>query len=101
MKTIGESEARQRLSAQSDLTGWELDGATIWRKFTFPSFPDALSFVVRLGFEAESTDHHPDMLVNYKRVRLTYTTHSDGGLTEKDFAGAATATAIAASMGAE
>ena len=41
----------------------------------------------RLVPGAEAADHHPDILINY-RVTLTYTTHSEGGLTEKDFAGA-------------
>ena len=63
-------------------------GSAIRRQFTFGGFPDALAFVVRLGFDAEAADHHPDILVNYKRVTLTYSTHSEGGLTEKDFAGA-------------
>lgn len=94
--TIGEPEAQQRLKA---LSGWELDGASIRRQFTFGGFPDALAFVVRLGFDAEAADHHPDILVNYKRVTLTYTTHSEGGLTENDFAGAAKASELAASMG--
>jgi len=98
MTTIGEPEALRRLKV---LPSWELDGASIRRKFTFAGFPDALAFVVRLGFDAEAADHHPDILVNYKRVTLTYTTHSEGGLTEKDFAGAAQANALAASMGAE
>jgi 4a-hydroxytetrahydrobiopterin dehydratase len=59
-----------------------------------------VSFVVRLGFAAEAADHHPDILVNYKRVTLTYSTHSAGGLTEKDFAGAEAATQLAAGFGA-
>jgi len=41
------------------------------------------------------------MVVNYKRVTLTDTTHSEGGLTEKDFAGAALASTLAASMGGQ
>jgi 4a-hydroxytetrahydrobiopterin dehydratase len=41
--------------------------------------------------EAEAADHHPDIQINYRRVTLSYSTHSDGGLTEKDFAGAAMA----------
>ncbi len=94
--TIGEPEAQQRLKA---LAGWELDGASIARTFTFGGFPDALAFVVRLGFDAEAADHHPDILINYKRVTLTYTTHSEGGLTDKDFAGAAKASDLAAMMG--
>ena len=49
---------------------------------------DAIAFVTRLAFDAEAADHHPDILINYKRVTLTFSTHSAGGLTEKDFAGA-------------
>lgn len=77
------------------LPGWELRGDAITRQFTFAGFPEAVAFVVRLAFEAESVDHHPDILISYKRVRLTYSTHSEGGLTEKDFAGAERATALA------
>jgi 4a-hydroxytetrahydrobiopterin dehydratase len=96
MATIGAAEAAERLKK---LSGWELDGAAIRRTFTFAGFPDAIAFVVRLGFEAEAADHHPDMLVNYKRVTLTYSTHSEGGLTDKDFAGAQRASDVAAAMG--
>ena len=70
------------------LTGWALDGNAIRRQFTLPSFPDAIAFVTRLAFDAEAADHHPDILINYKRVTLTYSTHSEGGLTQKDFDGA-------------
>jgi 4a-hydroxytetrahydrobiopterin dehydratase len=92
MAKIATDEARTRLQK---LPGWELDGEAITRQFTFGGFPEAVAFVVRLAFEAEAADHHPDILINYKRVRLTYSTHSEGGLTEKDFAGAERATALA------
>ena len=95
MARITESEARERLRT---LPGWELDGEAIRRKFTFGDFPQAVSFVVRLAFVAESADHHPDILVSYKRVTLTYSTHSEGGLTVKDFDGASAATALAVGM---
>jgi 4a-hydroxytetrahydrobiopterin dehydratase len=98
MQTLDEAEAQRRLKA---LAGWELSGASIRRRFTFGGFPEALAFVVRLGFDAEAADHHPDILVNYRRVTLTYTTHSEGGLTDKDFAGAANASDLAARMGGE
>ena len=98
LTTIEEAEALQRLKA---LPGWGLEEAAIRRKFTFGGFADALAFVVRLGFEAEAADHHPDILINYKRVTLSYTTHSAGGLTEKDFAGAVKASDLAAAMGGE
>lgn len=71
------------------LNGWALDGASIRRQYVFDGFASAVAFVVRIGFDAEAADHHPDVLIsNYKKVTLTFTTHSDGGLTGKDFAGA-------------
>ena len=81
------------------LPGWAVQGEAITRQFTFPGFPDAVAFIVRLGFAAEAADHHPDLLVNYKRVTVTYSTHSEGGLTQKDFDGAHAATSFAAAAG--
>ena len=93
MATISAAAARERLQ---NLPGWELEGNAIRRQFTFKDFTEAVTFVVRLGFAAEAADHHPDILINYKRVTLTYSTHSEGGLTDKDFAGADGASALAA-----
>lgn len=83
MATISESEARVQLA---EIPGWELAGTTLVRKLTFPSFPAAVAFVVRIAFAAEAVDHHPDILINYRRVTLTLWTHTEGGITEKDFA---------------
>jgi 4a-hydroxytetrahydrobiopterin dehydratase len=96
MATIDPAAAQQRLHK---LPGWTLEGGAIRRQFTFGGFPEAVAFVVRLGFTAEAADHHPDILINYKRVTLTYSTHSAGGLTDKDFAGAEAAMALAAAFG--
>jgi Pterin-4a-carbinolamine dehydratase len=98
MAKIAADSARQMLQK---LPGWQLDGDAIRRQFTFAGFPDAVAFVVRLAFTAEAADHHPDLLVNYKRVTVTYSTHSEGGLTRKDFDGADAATTIAGAMGAK
>jgi 4a-hydroxytetrahydrobiopterin dehydratase len=73
------------------LPGWQPDGRAIRKTFTFADFPAAVAFVNRLVPEAESADHHPDILINYRRVTLIYSTHSEGGLTQKDFDGAAMA----------
>jgi len=78
------------------LHGWKLELNQIEKQFTFKGFPEAVQFVNRLVPEAEAADHHPDIHINYKRVTLVYSTHSEGGLTEKDFAGAAMADRIAA-----
>jgi 4a-hydroxytetrahydrobiopterin dehydratase len=85
---LSRTEAEQRLKT---LTGWTLDGDAIRKPFTFAGFPEAVAFVDRLAPQAQAADHHPDILINYKRVTLTYSTHSEGGLTAKDFEGAATA----------
>jgi 4a-hydroxytetrahydrobiopterin dehydratase len=84
------SDAEQRMKS---LTGWTLDGDAIRKQYTFADFPQAIAFVNRIAPDAERADHHPDILINYKRVTLTYSTHDEGGLTEKDFAGAAMADA--------
>ena len=81
------------------LPGWEIEGETLRRRFTFPGFPDAVAFVTRLAFDAEAADHHPDILMQYKHVTLGFTTHSAGGLTGRDFDGARAASALAARMG--
>ena len=92
MATLSKSEVEQHLNA---LSGWTREGDAIRKQFTFANFPEAIAFVDRLAPEAEAADHHPDILINYKRVTLTYSTHSEGGLTDKDFAGAATADSLA------
>jgi 4a-hydroxytetrahydrobiopterin dehydratase len=77
------------------LNGWTLDGDAIRKQYTFAGFPEAVAFVDRLVPGAQAEDHHPDIAINYKRVTLTYSTHSEGGLTIKDFDGAATADRVA------
>jgi 4a-hydroxytetrahydrobiopterin dehydratase len=86
------SQAEQRIKS---FNGWALEGDAIKKQFTFKGFPEAVAFVNRLVPEAEAADHHPDILINYRRVTLTYSTHSEGGLTDKDFAGAAMADLVA------
>lgn len=88
MATLSQAAVEQRVR---DLRGWALQGDEIRKQYTFKGFPEAIAFVNRLAPEAEAADHHPDILINYKRVTLTYSTHSEGGLTDKDFAGAAMA----------
>jgi 4a-hydroxytetrahydrobiopterin dehydratase len=61
----------------------EVDGA-LQREFELPSFPDAIAFVNRVAELAERENHHPDVTISYKRVTLRWTTHSAGGITERD-----------------
>lgn len=89
---LSQAEVEQRFKR---LSGWKLEGDAIRKQYTFAGFPEAVAFVNRLAPEAEAADHHPDILISYKRVTLTYSTHSEGGLTDKDFAGAAMADRLA------
>ena len=84
----------------AQLPGWSRQGDSLTRRFTFKGFPDAIAFVTRLAFDAEAADHHPDLQVSYKRVTVTWSTHDEGGITEKDFEGARQADAIAKLLGA-
>ena len=92
MPTLSSPEIAERLKG---LKGWTLEGHGIRKQYTFGGFPEAIAFVNRLVPEAEGADHHPDITINYKRVTLIYSTHSEGGLTAKDFAGAAMADRLA------
>ena len=73
------------------LAGWAVEGDAIVKEFRFGGFPEAIAFVVRVGMAAEVANHHPDLDIRYNRVRVALSTHSEGGLTEKDFALAAEA----------
>ncbi len=79
---LSQAEIQEKLKA---LPGWELQGAAIQKEFAFKGFREALAFVNRVAEIAEAVDHHPDILIRYRRVLLTLSTHSAGGLTEKDF----------------
>ena len=61
----------------------EIDGA-LERTFEFGSFGDAIAFVNRVASLAEAEDHHPDIGIAYRKVTLRWTTHSDGGITDRD-----------------
>jgi 4a-hydroxytetrahydrobiopterin dehydratase len=71
------------------LPGWEREGDEIEKKFRFADFRASMAFVNRVAELAEAADHHPDISIKYNRVKLTLSTHSEGGVTEKDFALAA------------
>jgi 4a-hydroxytetrahydrobiopterin dehydratase len=64
--------------------GWvEVDDA-LERTFELPSFPDAIAFVNRVAELAEQQNHHPDVTISYTKVTLRWTTHSAGGITDRD-----------------
>jgi 4a-hydroxytetrahydrobiopterin dehydratase len=93
---LSDKEIEARLSG---LGGWAVEGNALVRTYAFPGFPDAIAFLTRLAFDAEAADHHPDLTISYRRVRVAWSTHSAGGITEKDFNGAQQADAVAMRLG--
>ncbi len=82
MAVLSEDEIRSRLEGLPD---WEHGEAAITKEYRFDTFRQSVTFVVALAFPAEAADHHPDLDIRYNRVRVTLSTHSEGGVTDKDF----------------
>jgi len=66
------------------MDGWGEQENALVREFELPSFPAAIAFVDRLAELAEGENHHPDIDIRYRKVTVRWTTHSEGGITEKD-----------------
>ena len=64
--------------------GWIDSGGALERTFERPSFREAIAFVDRVADLAEEANHHPDITISYRNVTLRWTTHSAGGVTERD-----------------
>jgi 4a-hydroxytetrahydrobiopterin dehydratase len=82
IEKLSANEADAQLA---NLDGWARDGDEISKTYTLLSFPAALAFTSTVGHLAEAADHHPDILVQYKKVTLTLSTHEVGGLSARDF----------------
>jgi 4a-hydroxytetrahydrobiopterin dehydratase len=79
---LAEEEIARRLR---ELPAWQRSGDEIVRTVRLPSFPDAIALVNRIADLAEAADHHPDIDIRFRTLRLALTTHDEGGLTERDF----------------
>jgi 4a-hydroxytetrahydrobiopterin dehydratase len=81
MATLSPDRIQEQLKT---LPGWEYKDNAIAKLYRFKEFLDGIRFVDRVAEMAEAADHHPDILINYTRVTFKCTTHSDGGVTDKD-----------------
>jgi 4a-hydroxytetrahydrobiopterin dehydratase len=84
MALLSQEQVQERLAAAGE---WRLgEGSEIVRDLSFEDFAAAIAFVNRVAGAAEAANHHPDILVHgWNKVRLTLSTHSQGGLTDADF----------------
>jgi 4a-hydroxytetrahydrobiopterin dehydratase len=71
------------------LKGWKLNDDSIEKKLKFKDFPSTIAFMVKVAFEAEKLNHHPEWSNRYNKLHIKLTTHDKGGLTKLDFALAA------------
>ncbi|MDP2671703.1 MAG: 4a-hydroxytetrahydrobiopterin dehydratase [bacterium] len=78
---IEKTEAEKQLAT---FPGWEVSEGEIEKKFLFPSFLEAITFVNKVSTEAEKAQHHPDIDIRYSKVKISLATHEEGGVTEKD-----------------
>lgn len=83
MAVLSETDRKEKLDK---LNGWKYQNNQIEKEYSLQDFKSALSFVNKLGEEAEKMDHHPDINIHsYNKVKITLSTHSEGGVTGKDF----------------
>ncbi len=69
-----------------EVDGWKAENDKLKKDFKFADFRQAISFIVRVGFEAEDAMHHPELFNVYNNVTIELATHDAGGkITEKDF----------------
>ena len=81
---MAQLSADQITDKLKSLPGWEYTDNSISRLYRFQEFMDGIRFINRVAELAETADHHPDISVNYTRVRFSCSTHDQGGVTEKD-----------------
>jgi 4a-hydroxytetrahydrobiopterin dehydratase len=83
MALLGSNEIMNKLK---NIDNWNFDNNQIQSDYQFKDFKEALSFVNKVGDEAEKLNHHPDIFLHsWNKVKITISTHSEGGVTEKDF----------------
>lgn len=82
MTTYDSNTSSVKLSA---LKGWSFKDNAIEKQYTFKNFQEAMGFVVRISYICESKNHHPEWTNVYNKLTLRFSTHSDGGVTDKDF----------------
>ena len=77
--------AKKIQAALATLPGWKNQRDALAKSFKFETFREAMSFMVRVSFEAEAMNHHPEWSNVYNRVAIRLNTHDAGGkITAKD-----------------
>ncbi|MEJ6621654.1 MAG: 4a-hydroxytetrahydrobiopterin dehydratase [Opitutae bacterium] len=82
-KSVSNDEIIKKLSELSD---WEFTNDQLKKAYLFTNFREAMGFIIRISYEAEQQNHHPEIYNCYNRVELSLNTHDAGNIvTQKDF----------------
>ena len=79
--TLSDAQIEQALV---HLAGWAREANALVKWYELPSFPEAIAFVDAVAEHAEAANHHPDIDIRYRRVRIALSTDDAGGITQKD-----------------
>ena len=83
--TMAKLSAEQVAEKLKALAGWEYKNNAISKTFKFKEFLHGIEFVQKVAEIAEAADHHPDISIHYTSITFTCWTHTEGGVTDKDF----------------
>ena len=81
---MGKLPTDEITSELSKLPGWTFSNDKIEQEFSFDSYMDGIAFVNQIAVRAEEQNHHPDLEVGWCRVKVAFTSHDSGGVTERD-----------------
>lgn len=92
MGVMSDQDVRAALGA---LPGWRHEDNGVVREFSFDDFAGSIGFVNRVAEVAEAENHHPDIAISWATVTITWTSHSEGGVTDRDLAMASATDSLA------
>jgi 4a-hydroxytetrahydrobiopterin dehydratase len=81
MSKLTDDQIREALKS---LSGWERSGNEIAKTYSFKNYYETMAFVNATAWISHQQDHHPDLEVGYNKCKVRFSTHSSGGVTEKD-----------------
>lgn len=82
MKNLTKNEINEKVK---ELEYWDYIDDVLYSSLDFKNFADAFAMMTRIAFESERIDHHPEWTNTYNNLSISLSTHSTGGITEKDF----------------
>lgn len=76
-----------RLTEQlnSELPDWKISDGKLFKEFNFKSFMEGINFINKVALQAENVDHHPDIFISFRTIKIQLFTHDEHKITDKDY----------------